>query len=180
MKLLSASLFAALLLSATSWAQSGSPHPQGTVIGSSSATTTIYTGGDGSQSQAKKKSTIIFEVIFMRTSGGRVDYVINPLSIGCSGDGVDEVGTGTIFSAISATAVSVGIEAGYTQCASGSGSQATVWNNSCIQRVGSGNSTHFVIVNPDLYSTRDYSYVCGNGPALIGTVDPGCGSGSIH
>jgi hypothetical protein len=176
MRLLTAFFVAALVLSATAWAQTALPNGStGTFI----VNTNILAGGGSGYARTKAKpatgdisSEIIWELV-----GGRVTYKINTGSIHLP-VGSSSWSNTAIFNDIAMAAVMQGTNMGINGCSSDcSSTVTTVLANSCVERTATG----FVVVNPSLFSTRGFSVCCGANALLSMTSiqDPGC-SGSIQ
>jgi hypothetical protein len=177
MRLLTAFFVAALVLSATAWAQTAVSTGS---TGSFTVNTNILAGGGSGYARTKAKpatgdisSEIIWEIV-----GGRVTYRINTGSIHLP-PGSGSWSNTAIFNDIAAAAVMQGTNMGLNSCSSDcSSTVTTVLAHSCVERTANG----FVVVNPSLFSTRGFSVCCITNGALVGMnsiQDPGC-SGSIH
>jgi hypothetical protein len=177
MRLLTAFFVAALVLSATAWAQTSLPNGS---TGSFIVNTNILAGGGSGYARTKAKpatgdisSSIIWEIV-----GGRAVYRINTGSIQLP-HGSGSWSNTTIFNEIATAAVMHGTNIGINGCSSDCSSiVATVLANSCVERVGTG----FVVIDPSLTSTRGFSVCCTSSGALVGLTsieDPGC-SGNIQ
>ncbi len=133
--------------------------------------------------QSGASSSIAWELMIGRTSGGQVNYYINPSSIVFSGDGsvVNAMTTVQVFDLIATATVSQGISLGATPCPSSCGtpSYATVVQPSCVNRTGSGTSTSFGSCPSPGCCIRTYSVCCPNGQGspvvtLISSQSSGC------
>lgn len=174
---------AVLVLASTAWAQSTSSllnDPGTKVLGSFTVSTAVLNGGTTSDGQplarAKAKPAtgdIVSEIIFMRTSEGKIDYMINTSSIQIQ-NGAETWSTETIFNTIAAAAVVEGTNRGITGCVENGSIVTTVWAHSCIER----SYNKFTVLNADLLSSRDYSVRCeptnGTLIQLKAVNDPGC------
>lgn len=177
--------------STTVSAQPYPPHPSdpnATVIGT--FWVSLQIGGKGGQLLAdeNKECSIGMEIVVYRTSGGRVDYVLNTSSIHCTGDCagvVDAIPTGQLFGMLSQLAVAQGIANGYTSCGPSCSipTVTKVYQSLCVSRTGSGNGTHFVSCDITASCEKEYAVCCppgASGPSitLIGTTPSGsCGIG---
>lgn len=193
MKLLTATFVAALVLSASAWAQTGSPLPNdpgAVVLGTFTVSTnnnlvtssgTNIAGKPRAKVSQKPNGDVIAELTFMRNSVGKIVYMINTPSIRIVTAG-DDMTTASIYNALATAAVAKGTDLEITGCASSASSVVTtVWANSCVTRTGSGAETRFAVANPNLVSSRDFNVLCETaGPwvTMTGVTDPGCTGGS--
>jgi hypothetical protein len=177
MRLLTAFFVAALVLSATAWAQTALPNGS---TGSFTVNTNILAGGGSGYARTKAKPATgdISSEIIWELTGGRVVYKINTGSIHLPA-GSGSWSNTAIFNDIATAAVMQGTNMGINGCSSDcSSTVTTVLANSCVERTATG----FVVLNPSLFSTRGFSVCCTSGGALLGMnsiQDPGC-SGSIQ
>jgi len=173
--------FLALLFHAVScWAQSTPcTEPGSTVIDTLEMELTLPPSG-----QHQSVSTA-WELLVERTSSGQTNYVINASSIRFTGDAtvVNSMSTTQIFNLIATATVSQGVAVGFTGCppTCDKPSYATVVQPSCVERTGSGDSTHFEPCPSPGCCIRTYSVCCPNGPGspqivLIGSQSSGCPS----
>jgi hypothetical protein len=183
MRLLTTLFVAALVFSTTALAQSTSPLPNdpgAVVLGTFTVNTAILNGGTGSNGQplarAKAKPAtgdVIAEITFMRTSSGKINYMIKSETIELIG-GAKDWSTRGIYNHLADAAVVHGTNAGITSCSTGcSSTVTTVWAHSCVER----NGNQFTVVNSSLVSSRDYTVCCDSNGALVTMVsinDPGC------
>lgn len=177
MRLLTAFFVAALVFTATAWAQTSLPNGStGTFI----VNTNILNGGGSGYARVKPKaatgdisSEIIWEIV-----AGRTTYKINTGSIHLP-SGIGSVSNNSIFNDIATAAVMQGTNMGLNGCSTDcSSTVTTVLANSCVERTATG----FIVLNPSLFSTRGFSVCCTSSGALVGMTsiqDPGC-SGSIQ
>lgn len=122
----------------------------------------------GIPSQSGKVASLLWEVIVDRTSGGQVNYRIDPGTIRFQGDAavINSLSTSQVFDLIATTTVSNGVAIGTTPCPTSctTPSYATVVQPSCISRSGSGESTRFDACYSSGCCRRTYSVCCPNGP----------------
>lgn len=129
------------------------------------------------------------QVIVYRTSTGRIDYVLNPNSIRCTGDCagvIDNIPTGQLFGMLSQLAVVQGISNGYTTCGPNCSAPTItkVYQSLCVSRTGTGSGTRFQSCDVTATCEKEYAVCCppgASGPSitLIGTTVVGnCGAGS--
>lgn len=169
---------ALLFCSVSCWAQSNPcSEPGSTVIDTVEMQITVPPSG---QTQA---GTWIWEFLIERTSSGQTNYVINASSISFKGDATvaNSMSTTQIFNMIATATVSHGVAVGFTGCppTCDKPSYATVVQPSCVQRSGSGESTHFEPCPSPGCCIRTYSVCCPNGPGspqivLINSQSSGC------
>lgn len=173
-------------------AQQYPPHPNdptATVVGSFWVTLTLSSENKGTDLLADgSKCQTELEFIVYRTSTGRIDYVLNPNSIRCTGNCVgviDNIPTGQLFGMLSQLAVAQGISNGYTACGPNCSTPTItkVYQSLCVSRTGTGGGTRFQSCDVTATCEKEYAVCCppgASGPSitLIGTTVVGnCGAG---
>lgn len=133
--------------------------------------------------QGASVSQVIHDICVWRTSAGRVEYVINVESIRFSGNcaDADSISTADLFDLLAQADISQGIALGYATCGDLCGDTETtrVYEDACVQRVGSGCATQFTVCAGSGFCSRRYNVCCPNGPGspvlrLLSTDAPAC------
>jgi len=178
--------------SARVFAQTYPPHPtdpSATVIGTFWISLQIGSGkGAHLLAEEEKGCAVGMEIIVYRTSGGRVDYVMNTSSIrftGTCAGVIDNIPTGQLFGMLSQLAVAQGITNGYTTCGPSCSvpTITKVYQSLCVSRTGVGNGTSFHSCDITASCEKEYSVCCPSGASgpsitLIGITPSGaCGIG---
>jgi hypothetical protein len=113
-------------------------------------------------------SGAIVVIVTVFNIGDRTDYYIDPESATFTGDGdwVDAQSTPQLFELMARTAISEGLELGYSTCNSDCGllnPTTRVYAPACVKRTGTGLETKFSSCTLNLFSMREYTVCCPSG-----------------
>lgn len=187
MRTIASTFLLAFLVTTAAWAQNKGQtrhplDPNATLVGQFDVKVSTSTHGAKSLSTLGDGSAYTIIVSIFR-SEGRIDYVPNIESLVFTGEDawVDSKTTPMLFEMISKTAISQGLELGYTGCPA-SCSDVTmitrVIHPSCVKRLGLGIATTFVNCLPGSVAIREYLVCCPNGieAPVVQQVFVDCGS----
>ena len=172
MRCLATILLLALIVTATSWAQSTNTprhpdNPNAEFVGQFTVDISTVPSSRGSLSIFADGTWITMTVVVFNI-GGRTDYYLDPSGMTFNGncDWVNGKSTGEIFELASKMAISQGLELGYATCQSECGlvnNTTRVYAPACVKRTGEGSATHFEACSLSAYSMREYVVCCPNG-----------------
>lgn len=137
-------------------------------------------------------STVVWEYVTLRPAPGEINYYIPVDSIHFSGTGSDSdsLSTGDLFDLLAQTTIANSYSLGHFTCGdSCPGTTVRVYQQSCVQRLGIGGSTHFAPCDTASCCSREYRICCpgpnafpvltfvgGSSATCASTNLPGCQS----
>jgi hypothetical protein len=194
----------ALLASTVAFSQSSpcpsSSDPSMKAVDSLRVTVTV-SGGSASASGSKKgdaagkgkkaSGQIEWVVVIWNTDQGQGPvYSVSPSSITVTGDGstADGMSTAAVFDLVSQSTIAQLVAQGYIPCTTECPGPTVprLYTASCVQRVGSGESTQFIACDAQSCCIRYYSVCCPSGPGapviqMVKSESTGCsGQGSCQ
>jgi hypothetical protein len=121
-------------------------------------------GGSGALPLGSQSIQIEWETIVEAIGG---DFIIDPATIRLSGDSatIDALTTPQLFTTIAHTTISQAVALGYMPCTvlCTSPDTAVVRLPACVERMGTGETTHFIPCGAPGCCTRRYAVCCPNG-----------------
>lgn len=140
--------------------------------------------GGGCQPKVVSAAASAWDVVVMFTSSGTPSLVIPVESVqfsGCDPDSLDNISTAVLFELIDLVSVRRSLDSGLIPTPSlGTSKYINVYQAGCVERTGSGDSTHFAAAGSGCCRKTfmvSNTYLIGVTITLVGSNGPDCGSG---